>query len=994
MPTSELLASGPGTGKTRYCVELFRHQLSASRSGIDSRSFFVLPSREHAERIQNLVITKETPGFFNAHILTINDLAARFLSESPSRTPTDAVRRTILQNIWKEGAFPYLEAVKDCEGALDLWVDTLREFNTSLLGITEFETRAQGLLKDPAFRIKFKDFSLIAKRYEKELRRLGLAEPEEDIVRLLSQELPAGKSIDLLVLDGFYHFTNAQLELVRALSAISRHSVVTLTLPSNASLRPHAFEYPLDTRKRLLKIGFKPVKASGFQIDHRSGGQVLKDLQTQLFMDKAPAASQGPVDGVVILEAQDPRLEVEQVAQEIMRLYQERGDDLHFSDICIICRQVGVYEEILETVFEHYRIPVHVHERKKLIEHGFSRLMGQYLALVLEDWRREDLLTILKSSYLSGRIDPGEIVQFERVAFGENIAHGKTQWQELLLRSDMPASIAQVIRELLAVEEGLMASANAQVFGERWMRWADDWLELGPAGPFARTKEEWVDHKVRQVCQMLFDKAHEYHAERTQAFDPRGFMRELEHAFSAALFSDRPRGRNFVQVYDVILALPKEYKVVFVMGLSEKRFPVQVLEDPVFKDDERRLMNVGGPVLEERQKRRSGEKYFFYMAVTRASQKLYLCFSLSDADGRPSSRSFYLDEVERCFPGQRIPRHTRGASDCLITPSEWLSGAVGTVSFGRAAVLKGQQAIEHFKSFQGPYSPTRLEVYATCAFKYFTDKVMKLEEPFKAREHIVAGNVLHETLQRFFEHSAKDLAALKQSLKEPHGLRQMLERVLTESDAAREMRSMPLYRQKVWLKQLSRVIDQFVARENELVEGRGLVPSYFEWEFKMDLGVPMTGKIDRIDLSPDGKKALVVDYKLSKRAVSIEEKLAGGIELQLPVYILAVAQKLGVRVMGAELRVLKQGNNEGIYRESEKETLDLGSRKRKGIYADEDFDKLLEETRAHITGLVTRLRSADIRVDPKSCDHCSFNAVCRFETRQLAYTRATEAIES
>ena len=59
MPKLELLASGPGTGKTTYCIDIFRKEILKSPAGLDSRAYFVLPNREHAGRIQNLILKKD-----------------------------------------------------------------------------------------------------------------------------------------------------------------------------------------------------------------------------------------------------------------------------------------------------------------------------------------------------------------------------------------------------------------------------------------------------------------------------------------------------------------------------------------------------------------------------------------------------------------------------------------------------------------------------------------------------------------------------------------------------------------------------------------------------------------------------------------------------------------------------------------------------------------------------------------------------------------------
>ena len=98
MSHRQLLVSGPGTGKTAHCIDLFRREILKSPAGIDSRAYFVLPNREHAGRIQNLLLKKDVPGLFNAHVLTIHDLASRLLGGA-SRRPTDALRRSILRSI-------------------------------------------------------------------------------------------------------------------------------------------------------------------------------------------------------------------------------------------------------------------------------------------------------------------------------------------------------------------------------------------------------------------------------------------------------------------------------------------------------------------------------------------------------------------------------------------------------------------------------------------------------------------------------------------------------------------------------------------------------------------------------------------------------------------------------------------------------------------------------------------------------------------------------
>src|SRR6185436_18217211 len=114
MAKLELLASGPGTGKTTYCIDLFRQEILKSPAGLDSRCYFVLPNREHASRIQNLVLKKGVPGLFNVHILTLQDLTQRFLGAKAGLRPGEMLRQSLLRAILEDPAnkLPYFEAVR------------------------------------------------------------------------------------------------------------------------------------------------------------------------------------------------------------------------------------------------------------------------------------------------------------------------------------------------------------------------------------------------------------------------------------------------------------------------------------------------------------------------------------------------------------------------------------------------------------------------------------------------------------------------------------------------------------------------------------------------------------------------------------------------------------------------------------------------------------------------------------------------------------------
>ena len=118
-----------------------------------------------------------------------------------------------------------------------------------------------------------------------------------------------------------------------------------------------------------------------------------------------------------------------------------------------------------------------------------------------------------------------------------------------------------------------------------------------------------------------------------------------------------------------------------------------------------------------------------------------------------------------------------------------------------------------------------------------------------------------------------------------------------------------------------------------------------------------------------------------------DKKIEKGLEVQLPVYMLAVKRLLGLEVLGAELRFLEDESTPtaGIYHQEASEILALGRKKK---WSHEELETLLSDTEKNIVDAAGRLRKGDISVRSKSCDYCDFESVCRFEKWKLVYAEA------
>ena len=1025
MAVLDLLCSPPGTGKTTYCIDSFKDKILESKGGIDSRSFFILPNREHAERIRNLILKQEVPGLFNAHILTLHDFILRLSASSRSMArPTDAIRKRVLRDVLQEEgrSFPYFEKVKTFPGFYELLVDTIKEFKGALLSIREFEKRAQTLLKDPVFRVKFRDFTVLMKAYETELVKMCLEELEDPVAQLL-QTSPRADLADLVIFDGFYHFTRAQQKFIAYLCGHSGRVVATLTLPQNYRSRLHVFDYPVQTREFLLNLGFRETRSSDSP-NHRTGNESLRHLQQNLFLEK-PSLRNNPKRSIEVLEANSLRGEVEMIAREIKRLYRESVT--HYSDICIILRKIGSYRQLVRSVFAEFGIPVVVHEREKLIEHGLAMALYRFMNLIGEDWSREDLFYFLKSSYLRRAVPPQEVSELESAAFRDNILGGRSRW-EALRHSGLKPEAQTLLQKIFEWENGLLGAKTIHEFTRQATELLSEFDLESPAAVDA----DAVDAEVVSTITDILENAKKfYRRAESRPFSAALFVKEFKDSLKSALFSIKPGGKNRVQVYDVVMAIPKEYKTVFIAGLLEKVFPQSVAEDPLFKDAERRVINQREALLEERRRRVTGERYFFYMGISRAKERLYLTYPKVDTEGRPALRSFFIEEVKKCFTAVSEVRKdasdlvpgwheweterevVQGLSEILFRPQDAGAGkrlslpapvlkAIGVyvktealqevlhAAFSPAqALIRDSRIRQIFADTQGPFSATRLETFVTFAFKYFSERILKLGQPPEGREFLEMGNLLHKVLEEFYNELSEADRKSGRIWNEEGLASERLQKKLSQAVEKNPLSFLPLYRRRICETRMKRALRLFVEQEKRSLAERSLVPAYFEYAFddlRLGQGVDrfvIKGKIDRVDVDPNSRKALVVDYKLSRRPVSIRRKVSQGLELQIPLYILAVKRLLGLEVIGGELRFLSVGGSDGLYLESERDTLSLPGRR--ALWSGEAFEAMLSGTEDLVGQTVKRLRSADISIRSKSCDYCPYSPVCRFERWQLVY---------
>ncbi len=401
-----------------------------------------------------------------------------------------------------------------------------------------------------------------------------------------------------------------------------------------------------------------------------------------------------------------------------------------------------------------------------------------------------------------------------------------------------------------------------------------------------------------------------------------------------------------VKVLDVMAARGVAFRGSFLLGLNEKIFPRYIKEEPFIRDSARRKISATlGNRLSEKLKGFEEEKLLFYLMIKSARERLYCLYQRSDEKGRVQVPSIYLRDLPELSGQKKITHRAipRGLAKKLndvptraLTPKEaaidlqlnkgdtlsclealdadtdvfhHLDQVLATIEQTRPNLtefdgLTGNLSIWWQKKSARGFSPTSLETFAQCPFRFLMTKVMgieSLEEPEEVTEIEASdlGKVYHKILEKFYQ-SLKGKDYFNKGTPNIKPLL-ILEKIAREVLADYEKNN-PTGYPLVWLVQKNEILEnlnEFVSEDLKQIQSTRFLPWDFEVDASAELGdlappelksLRFFGLADRIDIKQDAKvlKFRVIDYKSGKRKVTGNMATAAvrGEKLQLPIYLL------------------------------------------------------------------------------------------------------------
>jgi ATP-dependent helicase/nuclease subunit B len=406
-------------------------------------------------------------------------------------------------------------------------------------------------------------------------------------------------------------------------------------------------------------------------------------------------------------------------------------------------------------------------------------------------------------------------------------------------------------------------------------------------------------------------------------------------------------GGTGVRALDVMEARGHRFKATILIGLKDNQFPRRISEDPLLTDTARSaLRHPAGYWIGRKAAGHEEERLLFALTVASARERLSLIYPRSDEDGRVEVPSAYLRELCRASglssPGEndswRVPRppadRLRALEAIDRTPAEVallcaceggdppaiLEQAQVPATFlkegfkmaealnerGQAGVYDGLisppvAAMSAWK--RAGLSPTALDEYAQCPFKFFASRILGFGSEPRVLERgelasAARGQIYHAVLERFYRTLPEPVWSGRAD-ESAH-----LERVLDEIFAENDWHELGVY-PLLWeaaRASMSRHLHEFIRWDIRRLRQENFRPRLFEARLHGEPqggppgGILWRGIADRIDADLTGKNFRVSDYKTRKSGQwrpGLARLIGEGKSHQIPFYTELTGHTLG-----------------------------------------------------------------------------------------------------
>ncbi|MBO5998590.1 MAG: exodeoxyribonuclease V subunit gamma [Lachnospiraceae bacterium] len=783
----------------------------------------------------------------------------------------------------------------------------------------------------------------------------------EDQMTLLSEAIPNSSLIrhSVIYFDGFTGFTPLQIKVLRALMPAAKELVFTVLYSDDRGPSPwdpytdpasgqRLFYLSREMCDDIRRIARDTGCAHGEDIilpesplPRFSTAPELQYLEKNLFR-AGISPYNGPVqDKIRISEAGTVSDEVEMLCRHIMTAVMKDGYAFH--DFAVITSDPETYGPLLERYGKRAGLPFYQDRTESMARHPLSQTILGALDICTGGLSYPAVFHYLRSGFSTLENDETDLLDNYCLSHGVFSA-GK--WRMAFddvcdpLRARFLGELAPVMNmgeSALEKCEAIRKYLDEIDAADRLTVMAEEFASVSD-----RVRERAYLQVYDAVLKLLDQIGSILNDEKISVRD---FRELLEAGLEEIKLGTLPQNADSIIVGDLIRTRLPEVKVLCLLGCNDGLIPAGSSQHGIFSEHDRAFIRLQGAELSPDPREQIFlQRLYLYMNLTRPSERLWLSYAVSSADGSPMRPSVLVRQLTDLFPKLQITgdgdsirdRLTdihdsvyvyadalRRYTDALADPDKnagelmTLHGIIQSDrDTGRNAARILDAAFMHYvpeplsdacsKALYRDHitgSVTRLETMAQCPLRQFLKYGLKLSErnvyEYESRD---TGTILHETIDRFSRLLKEEDLSWTDICDTDR--QRLIRKAFSETAAV--YRDLILYGTKRTEKQADRylrILDRSAETLQYQLKKGSFTPAGTEivfgersgkgTELVFDLGgsqsVRLTGRVDRFDIcTEDGKTYIkILDYKSGDHDLDIRQ-IRDGLTLQLMIYMLAV----------------------------------------------------------------------------------------------------------
>ena len=1028
-----------GTGKTRYCIRAVVDALLEP----GSQPLILLVPEQATYQVERAILADERiAGYHRLHVLSFDRLQFLLLGKHTARPILSRIgQQMIVQRILRENAnrLGLFDATSVRPGLSQQMARTIAELNQyaktpddiqQLLGELDKDERNQLAVR------KFADIGLIFKEYLKFIED-DFLDPDAQLVRACRAVSSSALTHNAtLWVDGFAGFTTSELLILAELLKVVGEAHLALCLdPTKINLTNPDTDKPdavhlFNPTERTYGTLFEVVKKSKLKLAQPvilkeavrfSRCPQLAHVERSIFTldgPRMPAADQ-----IRVVSAPDERAEVQFVVRQILRLARE--EDVRYREIAVIAADIGRYEHYIRAYFDDYSIPFFIDKRRPLNHHPIVQLVCSALRVVIGGFSHGEIFVYLKTDLVPVDRYDVDLLENYCLAFGLSAGDWETdeEWRfagkesEKFDERQVNTIRLKVSRPLLGLRDRLCpangdeTSLGAEQFTRAVFSFLDD-LHV------RQTIEYWIQQAVEKNDRTTADEHRQFYSRFVDIFDElievfaglimtaEDYLEIINSAFAQMTLAFIPPTLDQVLVGSIERSRHPDLKAVFLVGATQRHFPVPLVQDSLLTDEDRSAAESADFVLAPGSSQSLAERqYLAYIAFTRPSEFLYVTYPSVDEKGSAVPRSQFVGDLESLFDNlreestadrpiqveqvyseaeladvlcRRLGRDLL-ASEAVddgrerkllddVCSDEQLavlgSHIVSAIDYDNQARLD-TDVVDRFFGRRIHSSTTRLSTFAACPYRHFARYMLELKEREEFKfEPLDLGAFYHRVLDVFVKrtHAEGTNFELVDDGELLTLLREEIQRIVREDSFISNFVSRRGYNEFI-IHSAGEILEDCVRAIAQMIRAGSFRPIRSEVAFgqvkesRETIGtcelvfgkrrvLSLNGKIDRLDVAHinDEDVALLFDYK-RKDTPFDWKKFYHGLDMQLPIYMLAVLKASDAKidkVAGAFYMPIEVSPKKAVLFEMTDNT-DRFNRKAKGIF-NGDFYRQLDRS--------------------------------------------------